>query len=406
MTSVLRYIIAGAAVAAAYFSALFGFASHLFHQDTPNSVTAAVHLVPYDAAYLARLAVWQPDRKIALLRRAVRLDPFDARSWIQLGLTTEMQQHDAPTAELDYLSAARVNHMFLPRWTLTNFYFRRQREPEFFHWAKATLEITPYSPDPVFAQMWLMRPNADRIAKAIPESPRILLLYAAFLSNANHATDLPPIVQRLVSAAGSSDPAAHGRDGFIAPIEDRLLSGGYLRPALQIWTSMKNGGWINLAIPTASQPLINGHFAAPFWGHGFDWSIINSPGVSVDQISEEKKLRLTLSGSEPERCSLLQQYVPLQPDRAYHLQWQAEAHGIDPPSGFSWRLSPVPGNSQINLGSGDLLAPSVRAWNFTSPRGTDLFRLTLDYIRPFGKTLATGTVDLRSVSLTPQLRIP
>lgn len=395
----IRYLIAVTAIPIAYYSARFGYASYLFHQDTAISVPAAVHLIPYDATYLAKLAEWQPDKKVALLQRVVHLDPFDARSWIQLGLTTEIQRHDISTAELYYLSAAHVSHMFLPKWTLTNFYFRQQRESEFFHWAKATLEITPYSPDPVFTQMWLISQNADQIAKAIPNSPRILLLYAAFLSNTNHATDLPPIVQRLIAAAGNSDPPAHGRDGFIAPIEDRLLAGGYLRPALRIWTSMKNGGWINLRVPTTSQPLINGDFAAPFWGHGFDWSVINSPGVSVDQIPEQKKVRLTLSGSEPERCSLLQQYVPLQPHRAYRLEWRAEAHGVDLPSGFAWRVSPVPSDSQINLGSGDLLTPSLRVWNFTCPGGTNLFRLTLDYIRPFGNTLANGTVDLHSVSL-------
>ncbi len=121
--------------------------------------------------YVAKLAEWQPDKKAALLERAVHLDPFDARSWIQLGLTAEMQQHDISAAELYYLRAAHVNHMFLPKWTLTNFYFRQQREPEFFHWAKATLEITPYSPDPVFTQMWLISQNADQIANAIPRQP-------------------------------------------------------------------------------------------------------------------------------------------------------------------------------------------------------------------------------------------
>jgi hypothetical protein len=120
--------------------------------------------------------------------------------------------------------------------------------------------------------------------------------------------------------------------------------------------------------------------------------------VTIDQMPDRKELRMTLSGSQPEQCSLLQQYVPLQGDRAYRLEWQAEANGIEPPSGLSWRLSPVPSNSQINLASGDLLGPS-HGWTFTCPKGTDLLRLTLDYSRPFGNTLASGTVDLRSVSL-------
>ena len=90
--------------------------------------------------------MWQPERKITLLKRAVELNPFNVEAWIQLGLTFEMERHDAASAERYFLRAAQVDRMFLPKWTLTNFYFRQQNEREFFRWAKATLEITPYSP--------------------------------------------------------------------------------------------------------------------------------------------------------------------------------------------------------------------------------------------------------------------
>lgn len=397
----IRYLIALAAIAAACFSALFAYASYKFQQDTPNSVGAAVRLVPYDATYLARLAELQPEQKIALLERAVSVNPFDARSWIQLGLTKEMEQRDIAGAANCYRRAAEVNHMFLPKWTLTNFYFRRERPFEFFHWARATLEITPYSPTPVFTELWLMSQDAVQIAKAIPNRPRILLLYADFLSHSDQWSALPPIVERLISAAGRSNPRASGRDGFIGPMEDRLLGAGHLAPALQIWSSMKDGGWIRLSVPTRAQPLTNGDFAAPFWGHGFDWSVIAAAGVTVDQIGEQKEVRLTLSGSEPEHCSLLQEYVPVEPGGGYRLEWEADGRGVENPSGLAWRLSGVDGKSQVSLVSGDLLA-SVHAWNFTAPAEAELLRLTLDYSRPFGSTVANGTIDLRSISLREQ----
>lgn len=74
-----------------------------------------------------------------------------------------MQQGDAEGAERDYL------RMFLRKWTLTNFYFRQRRPHDFFHWANAALQVAPYSPDPIFAQMWLVSQDAGRIAAAIPE---------------------------------------------------------------------------------------------------------------------------------------------------------------------------------------------------------------------------------------------
>ncbi len=261
---VLRYILAAAAVAAAYYSALLAGASYLFQQDTATSVPAAVHLVPYNSAYLARLARWQPTDRMPLLHRAVTVNPFDVDSWMQLGMTAEMQQHDMASAERYYLQAAAIDRMFLPKWTLTNFYFRRQQPSQFFRWAKATLAITPYLPDPVFDQMWLIGQDANRIAAAIPDRPFILLFYASFLSKTNRYEQIAPIVQRLITAAGNSSPSANGRDAIIGPVEDRLLASGYLHAALQIWTSMNQGGWISLPVPTPASPLTNGDFHAPF----------------------------------------------------------------------------------------------------------------------------------------------
>ncbi|HMJ60202.1 MAG TPA: hypothetical protein VK493_00505, partial [Bryobacteraceae bacterium] len=179
----LRYVMIAAAVAAAFYSLILARAAHLFALDTVASVPAAVTLVPYHATYTARLAAWRPLERDELLHRAVELNPWDYRSWIQLGLATEMQNGDAKGAERDYLRAAEVDHMFLPRWTLTNFYFRQRQPGDFFHWANAALQITPYSSDPIFSQMWLVSQDAGRIATAIPDRARVLLQYAWFLSN-------------------------------------------------------------------------------------------------------------------------------------------------------------------------------------------------------------------------------
>ncbi|MBV9763803.1 MAG: hypothetical protein JOZ48_03070 [Acidobacteriaceae bacterium] len=399
---IARYVIVAAAVVAACYSALLARASFLFQQDTAISVPAAVHLVPYNSAYLARLAVWQPDRKFALLQRAVDLNPFAAESWIQLGLIAEMQQHDVSRAERYYLKAAEVDHMFLPRSTLANFYFRRQDESKFFEWARATLNITPFPPFPVFDQMWLFTQNAAQIAASIPERPSILIQYAMFLSGTHQFAALPPVVSRLVTAAGSAHPESAGRDGVIGPIEDNLLAEGSLQPALQIWTSMKDGNWITLPAPAPSHPLTNGDFATSFFGHGFDWTPTNPAGVRTEQIPDQKEVRFTFSGSQAEHCSLLQQYLPLDPNHSYRLHWKTEAQSIETPSGLAWRLHPVRSNSQTDITSGDLLASPSGAWDFEPPAGSEIFLLTLEYSRPLGNILAKGTIDLQSVSLEEQ----
>lgn len=400
--SIFRWVLVAAALVGAYYSAVFARAALLFQQDTAASVPAAVALVPYNGSYVARLSAWQPANKIALLKRAVELNPFDVDSWIQLGLSAEMQQHDVRSAEQYYLRAWQVDRMFLPRWTLTNFYFRQQNPAQFFRWAKATLQITPYPADPVFTQMWLMSQDADQIGVTIPDRAPILLQYASFLANTHQYAAVAPIVRRLIAAAGSRNPAGYGRDDQIGPAEDHLLADGDLQAALDIWNSMKRANWVELPAPTPAHPLNNGDFQVPFFHHGFDWAPVPSSGVTIDQFPTEKNVRITFSGTESEHCVLLQQYIPLQPNRAYRLTWQADNRGIEMPSGLAWRVYPIPNQHQTHLSAPDLLNHAPVTWDFTSPQAATLNLLTLEYTRPIGSTRATGDVMLRQVSLEEQ----
>jgi tetratricopeptide (TPR) repeat protein len=396
----LRYILIVAAIAAAFYSGILSRAAYLFHQDTANSIPAAARLVPYNAEYAARLASWQPDDRMPLLHRAVELNPFDSDSWIQLGLLSEMKDGDAKTAEGYFARAAEVNHMFLPKWTLTNFYFRRQKLSDFFKLANATLKITPYASDPVFTQMWLMSQDPARIAAAIPDKPRILVQYTWFLSNSKQYSAIPPIVQRLATAVGSDDPRAWGRDDLIAASLDHILASGDTRDALQVWTTLRDANWIKQSVPDARRPLTNGDFRLASFHHGFDWMAPETEGVRVEQFADEPSVRITLNGDQPEHCVLFQQYVPVQRDAIYNLQWKADSQNIEAGNGLAWHLRAVGSQSPAAFTSGDLLVSSF--WPFRVPPAGEGFMLTLEYNREMGRIRPTGSFALRSVSLSRQ----
>ncbi len=396
----IRYLLVASALAAGIYSFVLARASWLFRQDTANSVPAAVTLVPFDSAYLARLAAWRPAQKVALLHRAVELNPFDSESWIQLGFVSEFQQRETASAERYYLRAAEVDKMFLPKWTLTNFYFRQDQPAEFFRWANATLAITPYSPEPVFVQMWLISQDPEKIAQSVPDRPRVLLPYAWFLCNSHQYSAIPPIVARLIKAAGKADPRAWGRDGLIAAIEDRLVAEGNRDPALRIWSSMVNEGWLQKTIPTLTHPLTNGDFRTPLFSHGFDWIRAGTEGLRIDESPSENLIRLQFSGNEPQHCLVLQQYLPMEAGRTYRLEWQANPIPGDALSGLTWHLRPVGDGAGPGLESSDLgLSPSG-SWNVRARLGAELYRLTLEYARPLGQLRANGTFILKSVSIS------
>ncbi len=396
---IFRYLMIMAAIAAAFYSLILARAAHLFALGTAASAPAAVALVPYNAAYTARLAAWQPLERDRLLHRAVELNPWDYQSWIQLGFAAEMQQGNAEAAERDYLRAAEVNHMFLPRWTLSNFYFRQRRPSDFFHWANAALQITPYSSDPIFSQMWLVSQDSGRIAAAVPGRARVLLQYAWFLSNARQFTAIPPVMRRLIARVGRADPGLWGRDDLVASIEDQILSDGDRRDGLAIWTSLQDAGWIHQGIPDSEHPLTNGDFRLPFFRHGFDWAPMDSTGARVEQFRDTHVVRISLSGEQRDHCVLLRQYVPLAPGSVYNLAWRIATP--DASGGLAWHLRAVPAKAGTDLVSGDLLASSPALWQFRAP-SADLAMLSLEYSRPLGSVRAAGTVTLESVSLEKQ----
>ncbi len=339
---------------------------------------------------------------MALLCRAVALNPFDFESLIQIGFRDEFQNRDLASAERYYLEAASVNKMFLPKWTLTNFYFRNDMPGEFFHWAMATLAITPYSPDPVFTQMWLVSQNAMAIARAIPDRPRTLLAYAWFLSNNHQYAAIPSIVKRLITTVGKGDPHGWGRDDLLPAIEDRLLATGDRGPALSVWTSMVRAGWLHQGIPSDGHPITNGHFKIAFFRHGFDWIPAELDGIRLEQLPSEGLLRIQFSGDQPERATLLEQYLPLNGDRTYQFRWNIESRLADSPSGLTWHLRPVESPAGFDLLSGDLTQPESEGWRFRVPSGAGIYRLSLEYARPLGHVRARGTVTLKSVYSDPE----
>ncbi len=394
----LRYLLIAGAIAGACYSAILARASHLFTLDTPSSIQAAAQLVPYNAEYIARLAAWDRDHRIALLKRAVELNPFDYESLIQLGLHSEINQNDPKTAETYYLKAAAVNHMHEPKWTLTNFYFRQQNTSEFFRWANETLKITPFDGANVFTQMWLMSQDAQRLSAVVPDRPRSLIQYTWFLSNTQQYTAIPPIVQRLVRVVGSDDPRAWGRDDLIASSLDKVLASGDLHTGLQFWATLRDGRWIDQNVPDANHPITNGNFKIRFYRHGFDWLPVDTDGVNIDQFMEDASIDIGLSGRQPEQCTLLRQYIAAEGGFQYKLQWKAEAQGIPAGIGIAWHLRPANGSATTDLFSGDLL-DKEQSWEFIAPPNVGGLVLTLESNRPSGKVRPEGHITLRSVSM-------
>lgn len=176
-------------------------------QDLP-SVLKAVTLVPGNEAYLRRAAQLTDEREgdgTAYYMRAVHADPYSSYDWMQLALHAERSGR-AEQARHYLLTAAHYDHLFEPRWTLANYYFRTGNVAETLYWIRQSLAIAEADFTTIFRLCWLTSDDPGLIlSSAIPNRPMILVRYLRFLCVTNRWGDTGAVVKKLVAIGGAKE---------------------------------------------------------------------------------------------------------------------------------------------------------------------------------------------------------
>ncbi|MBZ5605674.1 MAG: hypothetical protein LAO79_25520 [Acidobacteriia bacterium] len=335
-----------------------------FRQRTPEAVARAVALEPGNTEYLNLRALqldYEGADSTALLERAVELNPLSSAPRIRLGLAAETRG-DFANAEKWLLDAARVDRQFEPRWTLANFYFRRDDSANFWTWMHQALEISYPDRSPAFDLCWRRSDDPEEIwRRAIPEQHEVIAAYLSYLLETRRPGAVAGAAMKLAAARDPGD-----RDLLIAACDS--LIGAHLSDAA--WTLWLAAGFKDVS------------FESPQIGRGFDWQRVESAGVVHLEISQPRSMhRITLNGNQAESCELLRRVLRLTPGRRYTLRWQAQPEM----SGIEWRV-------------GDEHAPlKNHQLDFTAPR--ELVTLTLAYQRPQGEVRAEGSLELWEVEV-------
>lgn len=309
----------------------------------------------------------------ALLERAARVNPLSSAPRIRLGLAAEARG-DFSGAEKWLLEAARVDRQFEPRWTLANFYFRRERRTEFWRWMRAALEVSYGDRSLAFDLGWRVSQNAEEVlTQAIPERHEVLAAYLYYLMDQRREA-VAPAALKLAQLHDRSD---------VSELEnacDLLIDDGKFTEARDLWRQLGH---------SQTGLIGNGDFATEPSGHGFDWRPSRAEGL-VD-VALPGSYRIQFSGGQPESTELLRHFAVLQPGKVYSLRWEARTQGFASPSGIEW-------NAAVTHG---VLEPAQdwRAGAMDFKAEAELVRITLAYHRPTGQARAEGSVEIRAVSL-------
>jgi hypothetical protein len=386
-------LLAATFLAAAWWSLRLARADWEFRRGTEEGARRAAALAPGDARYQAGRSDWGSAERRRDLEKAVALNPYYAEAWIELGLMAEARR-DFAGAERYLLEAARVDRGFGPRWTLANFYFRRQDPEKFWEWARRALEMRPSDPAPLYRLCWLLEPDGEKIlSRAIPPSGEQLAHYVRFLMRERRLEEAARAGQKLLDSGGRPPRA------LLVDLCEQLVTGGQVEAAVRLWNRLIDQKLLALERldPGRGPWLANPGLAAPL-GRAFDWRLFPVDGVLADPDAGGG-LRIRLSGRQGESCELLAVYAPVRPSACYRLEYRYATDGLPPESGLRWRIADPFQHKEVAAAPAYLWRQAEGADSFPwcAPPGTRLVKLALRYDRAPGTTPAEGRLVLRGV---------
>jgi hypothetical protein len=367
-------------------------ADYWFQKETTAATEKAIELTPGQSAYDTRLALLagdeDPAKAVKALRKAVELNPSDGRAWVELGLRLE-ETGDQAGAEQALLRAADEDKMYLPRWTLTNYYFRHGQTDRFWVWAKAAVPMINGDPLPLFHLCGRVEEDGGLIDRLEIRKPELQAAYLFYLLDVGRADLVGPASRRLLEAKREGDVP------LLLNACDRLIEARRVDDAVTIWEALERSGRLPFR---AGAVLTNGDFGVSPTGHGFDWRLPALEGISAAREEGPTGLRLTFSGEQAERVEPLVEFVPVREKTTYELRFTYRTSGIAGRSGLAWEA----GDGSTVLKDGDDLASDAESegrLTFATPAGCRMVRLSMVCQRRPGTTRIAGYVVLRNVEL-------
>ncbi len=360
----------------------------LFRQDTERSVRSAIRLVPDGWQYYMRLAQFDRAHAQNLLTTSLALNRYDAQADIELGLQYEADG-DVVRAEKQLLQAYDVDHTYLPRWTLANYYFRRDNMPAFWDWARSAASMPAEDVGSLFELCWRVSPDPVRITAAtLNEKPELLRQYIGFLLVKNQPVAVAAVAPRLVRAG---DPASDRQTMFA--VVNKLVVANDAVDANALWRLLIDKRWViaDTTIPN------NADFKREPLPFSFDWSLPEYRGLHSWPGSSG--LMTEFTGSQPEDCTIADQTVVLTPGK-YKMAYAYHTTDIPPGTGIRWLVIDAKSNAVL-AGSPGLSSGEVKhsTFAFAVPPGVSLLRLHLAYRRTLGTPHISGMLDVASVQI-------
>jgi tetratricopeptide (TPR) repeat protein len=362
----------------AWTSYQIAFADRKSREGTEGSFRAAISARPNHYLHYWQLAqAGTPDSR-DLLRKAIRLNPYNAGPMIDLATALE-GGGDLEAAEEWLLEANRVDKTYFPRWSLANFQLRRGREPEFWQWARRAAEVGCEDMTALFDLCRRVEPDVEKLTAAlIPDRSHAIYNFLTYLAKRN----LAPGAGLCERAIRHPDP---NRVFHLSVAVQGQLEARRLDDARRTWNAMEAAALVR---PPGEIPAADS-------GMGLAWRLPPVEGVFV--ASSGQGVEFYLSGRQPATSVLCERILILDPSTEYQVIHKSRSTGS---TGGGIRRKVIL-DSGGQFYTADLTGGPGEPIRFRTGASDRLARLVLVAERPSGATRAKGVFTVESVRIGP-----
>jgi hypothetical protein len=386
----IRLLVVSACVFGMWESWEFLRSDELFWGGSPDSIRAAIRLEPDCWWCYVRLASLDEDHAEALLQESLRVNAYDSEAAIDLSSRYEADG-DFRRAEQLLLQAFAVDHTYAPRFSLANFYFRRNNAPAFWTWVRRATEMPADSMGALFALSWHVVPDAETLeSNIVGNDPVVLRQFIDFLLTKGQSRAAVHAATDLIHFG--SEEMDHTQ---LYALVDQLITANDDAGAETVWQGLMREHWV----PAEGAIPYNHNFAHDPVPVHFDWTY--SMYAGLHSWPGPSGLLIEFTGDEPENCPIAEETISLSPGR-YRLDSTYRTQNIAADSGVRWHIV-EPGSETLVATSPSLAGdtPGSVTMPFSVSLQQKFLLLRLVYQRALGTTRVQGTLVIPSVRIQP-----
>jgi tetratricopeptide (TPR) repeat protein len=314
-------------------------ASHLAGTLDSQNIQRAIQLEPVNAEYrelLGRnlaLSGASLEEAIADYRIAVRLNPYEARYWLDLAGAYQVAgraSEQAESVERAVQADPTTPHV---AWEAANFFLVQGNPEKALPYFRVVLANDPEAVDSTLRLCWRATGDAiEIIDHGLPPRPDLYLSFLRLLVSKQEVGAAENVWNRLI---GLQQPF---QTKLAFPYFQLLIAKQEVAAAKSTWQQLANAdGSLQRYLPSRDNLIVNGGFEENLLNGGFDWWYQSSAHAALAIDTSEfhngtRSLSVTFDGYSIPEVGLIQ-FIPVKPNTTYEFSAQLRTEDIDSASG-------------------------------------------------------------------------